>query len=52
MRWEETSDGDLGGGGDHDDVDGGVEALLGKEESSLEGERGRLAPLLSSIVAK
>jgi hypothetical protein len=34
----ETFDGDPGGGGDSDGADGGVEALLGNEESSLEGE--------------
>jgi hypothetical protein len=49
---EEISDGDPGGGGDPESVDGGVESSLGKEEPSLEGEREHLVPLLSSIVAK
>jgi hypothetical protein len=48
----ETFDGDPGGGGDSDGADGGVEALLGNEESSLEGEWERLVPLLSSIMVK
>jgi hypothetical protein len=47
-RREETSDGDPGGDGEPD----GVEALLDDKEPSLEGERGRLVPLLSSIVVK
>jgi hypothetical protein len=39
QEWhEEISDGDPGGGGDPDIVGGGVEPLLGEEESSLEGE--------------
>jgi hypothetical protein len=51
-RREETSDGDPGGGGEPDGIGDGVEALLDDEEPSLEGERGRLVPLLSSIVVK
>jgi hypothetical protein len=48
----ETSDRDLGGGGDPDKADSGVDSLLGEVEPSLEGERGRLVPFLSSIVLK
>jgi hypothetical protein len=51
-RHEEISDRDPGGSEDPDDADGGVEPLLSDEEPSLEGERERLVPLLSSIVAK
>jgi hypothetical protein len=51
-RHEETSNRDPSGGEDLDDVGGGVETLLGEDEPSFEGERGRLVPLLSSIVAK
>jgi hypothetical protein len=47
----EISDGDLGGGGDPDSTDGGVEPPLDDEEPSLEGEQERLVPLLSFIVA-
>jgi hypothetical protein len=49
---EETSDGDFRGGGDPEGASGGVLALLGKELPSLDGERARLMPLLSSIVHK
>jgi hypothetical protein len=52
MRQEETSSGDPGGSEDPDNAGGGVKTLLGTEEPSLEGERGRLVPLLSSIVVK
>ena len=48
-RREEIFDGDLGGGGDPDSVDGGVLALLGEGFPSGEGERSRLMPLWSSI---
>jgi hypothetical protein len=47
---EEISDGDAGGGGDPNDIGGGVEPPLSEEEPSLEGEGARLVPLLSSIV--
>jgi hypothetical protein len=49
---EETSGGDPGGGDDPDGADGGVETLLGEEDPFLEGERGRLVPLLSSTMFK
>jgi hypothetical protein len=49
---EKISDGDPSGGGDPDSAGGGVKPPLGDEEPSLEGERDRLVPLLSSIVAK
>jgi hypothetical protein len=49
---EQTSDGDPSGGVDPDGTNSGVDALLGDEEPSWEGERGRLVPLLSSIVVK
>jgi hypothetical protein len=48
-RRDETSDGDLGGGGDPDGVDGGVLTSLGRGLPSVEGEHSRLMPLLSSI---
>jgi hypothetical protein len=51
-RREEISDGDPGGDGDPDSTGGGVKPPLDDEEPSLEGERERLVPLLSSIVAK
>jgi hypothetical protein len=51
-RREEISDGDPGGGGDPDSAGGGIEPPLSEEEPSLEGERERLFPFLSSIVAK
>jgi hypothetical protein len=51
-RHEEISDGDPGGGGDLESVDGGIELPLGEEEPSLEGEPERLVPLLSFIVDK
>jgi hypothetical protein len=49
---EETSCRDCNDGGDPDDADGGVEALLGGEDPSIEGERECLVPLLSSIASK
>jgi hypothetical protein len=49
---EETSGGDFSGGSDPEGDGGGVLALLGEELLSLEGERARLVPLLSSIVHK
>jgi hypothetical protein len=49
---EETSGGDFRGNGDPQGASGGVLALLGDELPSLEGERARLVPLLSSIVHK
>jgi hypothetical protein len=49
-RREDISDGDPCGGGDPDGAGGGGEPPLGEKESSLEGERARLVPLLSSIV--
>jgi hypothetical protein len=48
-RCDETSDGDSGGGGDPDDVDGGVLTSSGRGLPSAEGERSHLMPLLSSI---
>jgi hypothetical protein len=48
-RRDEVSDGDCIGGGDPERDGGGVEALLGGEDPSLEGERGRLRFFLSSI---
>jgi hypothetical protein len=48
-RRDETSDGDPGGGGDPDGAGGGVFASSGREFPSVEGERSRLTPLLSSI---
>jgi hypothetical protein len=48
-RHEETSDGDLGGGGDPDGAGGGVLASSGRGLPSTEGERSHLMPLLSSI---
>jgi hypothetical protein len=48
---DETSSREPGGGGDLDGDGGGIEALLGEEDSS-EGEHERLVPLLSSIVNK
>jgi hypothetical protein len=47
-----TSGGDPCGGEDPDGTDGGVETLLGEEAPSSMGERGRLVPLLSSIVVE
>jgi hypothetical protein len=49
-RCEQISNGDPGGGGDQDGTGGGDEPPLSEEEPSLEGERTRLVPLLSSIV--
>jgi hypothetical protein len=51
-RRDEVSGGDCIGGGDPDKDGSGVEALLGEEDSSLEGERGRLRFFLSSIDLK
>jgi hypothetical protein len=51
-RREEISDGDPNGNEDPDGTDSGVEPPLGDEEPSLEGERERLVPILSSIVVK
>jgi hypothetical protein len=51
-RREETSGGDFRIGGDLEGAGGGVLALLGDELPSLEGERARLVPLLSSIDRK
>jgi hypothetical protein len=48
-RCDEATDGDPGGGGDSDGVGGGVLASPGKGLLSVEGERSRLVPLLSSI---
>jgi hypothetical protein len=48
-RRDEVSGGDCIGGGDPERDRGGVEALLGEEDPSLEGERGRLRFFLSSI---
>jgi hypothetical protein len=47
---EEIFDRDLGGGGDSDGTSGGVLVSLGDGLPSLEEERERLMPLLSSIV--
>jgi hypothetical protein len=44
--------GDCVGGGDPEPDGGGVEALLGEEDPSSEGERGRLRFFLSSIDLK
>jgi hypothetical protein len=49
---EEISDGEPGGGGDPDSVDGGVEPLLDDEEPSLKRQGEHLVPLLSFIMAK
>jgi hypothetical protein len=49
---EEISNGDSGGGGDPDNTDGGIEPPLDEEDPSLDGERERFVPLLSSIVVK
>jgi hypothetical protein len=51
-RHEEISDWDLGGDGDSDGASGGVLVSLGDGLPSVEGERGCLVPLLSSIVGK
>jgi hypothetical protein len=51
-RRDEVSGGDCIGGGDPDRDDGGVEALLGEQDPSLEGERGRLRFFLSLIDLK
>jgi hypothetical protein len=48
-RCDETSDGDPGGGGDPDDIGGGVCATSGKGVPSAEGECSCLMPFLSSI---
>jgi hypothetical protein len=46
---EETSDGDISGGGDAEGAGGGVLAPSDNGLPSLEGERACLMPLLSSI---
>jgi hypothetical protein len=51
-RRDEVSGGDCIGAGDPDEDGGGVEALLGEEDLSLEGEWGRLRFFLSSIDLK
>jgi hypothetical protein len=51
-RRDEVSGGGCIGGGDLDKDGGGVEALLGEEDPSLEGERGHLRFFLSSIDLK
>jgi hypothetical protein len=48
-RRDEVSGGDCIGGGDPERDGGGVEALLGGEDPTLEGERERLRFFLSSI---
>jgi hypothetical protein len=49
---EETSSGDVSGGGDPEGAGGGVLAPSGDRLPSLEGERACLVPLLSSIDCK
>jgi hypothetical protein len=51
-RRDEVAGGDCVGGGDPERDGGGVEALLGEEDPSSEGERGRLRFFLSSIDLK
>ncbi len=51
-RRDEVLGGDCIGGGDPDKDGSGVEALLGEEDPSSEGERGRLRFFLSSIDLK
>jgi hypothetical protein len=51
-RRDEVSCGDCIGGGDPERDGGGIEALLGEEDPSSEGERGRLRFFLSSIDLK
>jgi hypothetical protein len=51
-RRDEVSGGDCVGEGDPERDGGGVEALLGEEDPSSEGERGRLRFFLSSIDVK
>jgi hypothetical protein len=51
-RYDEVLGGDCIGGGDPDKDGGGVEALLGEEDPSLEGERGHLRFFLSFIDLK
>jgi hypothetical protein len=51
-RRDEVSGGDCIGGRDPEQDGGGVEALLGEEDPSLEGGRGCLRFLLSSIDLK
>jgi hypothetical protein len=48
----EVTGGDCVGGGDPERDGGGVEALLGEEDPSSEGERGCLRFFLSSIDLK
>jgi hypothetical protein len=49
VQCDEAIDGGLGGGGDPDDVGGGVSALPGKGLPPAVGERSCLLPLLFSI---
>jgi hypothetical protein len=49
-RCEETSGGDPSGDGEPEGASGGVGTLLDGGLPSIEGERTRLVPLLSSIV--
>jgi hypothetical protein len=51
-RRDEVADGDCIGRGYPERDGGGVEALLGEEDPSSEGERGRLRFFLSSIDLK
>jgi hypothetical protein len=51
-RRDEVAGGDCVGGGDPERDRGGVEALLGEEDPSSEGERGRLRFFLSSLDLK
>jgi hypothetical protein len=51
-RRDEVAGGNCVGGGDPEQDGGGVEALLGEEDPSSEGERGRLRFFLSSIDLK
>jgi hypothetical protein len=51
-RRDEVAGGDCVSGGDPERDGGGVEALLGEEDPSTQGERGRLRFFLSSIDIK
>jgi hypothetical protein len=51
-RREEISYVDSGGGGDPDGADSGVLGSLDEGFPSVEGDRGYLVPLLSSIASK
>jgi hypothetical protein len=51
-RRDEVAGGDCVGGGHPERDGGGVETLLGEEDPSSEGERGRLRFFLSSIDLK